>query len=168
MLEAWSVFFSLFVCLFFWKGIWDNYIFMPLRRRATRHEVGPLATRLGAQSSYKGKRGQWNREDWGARATRVFHFSLGFATQLCPRQNRHPTQAVDPYVETRTTQKGRNPGTWFLVAPAPISLQFHCPRPPLWLHCTPNQNRHATNVSRLQSHVQSNFSCQSQWKQTCT
>ena len=74
---------------------------------------------LGAHSSYKGGRAQWNREEIGAEATRVsFHFSLGFATQLCARQNCHATQ--DRSVRRHTNYSKRPPidaGSFSLLLP---------------------------------------------------
>ena len=47
--------------------------------------------------------------------------------------------------EAATARANERQRRRFLVAPAPISSKFHCPRPP-WLVCTPDQNRHATQA----------------------
>ena len=110
-----SFFVCLFVCLFFGKEF-GTIIFSCLS------DADPLPWRwfwLGAQSSYKGGRAQWNREEIGAEATRVsFHFSVGFATQLCARQNRHATQ--DRSVRRHTNYSKRPPieaGSFSLLLP---------------------------------------------------
>ena len=59
-----------------------------------------------------------------------------------------PSFPPPDYLEAwnRLTQKGPRPWRRFFVAPAPISSQFLCPRPP-WppiLLSAPNQNRYAS------------------------
>ena len=111
---------SFFVCLFVFFGKeFGSIIFSCLSDAEPLPCVACRWFWLDAQSSYKGGRPQWNREEIEAEATRVsFHFSLGFATQLCARQNRHATQ--DRSVRRHTNYSKRLPieaGSFSLLLP---------------------------------------------------